>query len=812
MSKQTNLLGFLKRKELECATTSIAEDHIPEPSPPIHEHNTLGTHQIENEDLIFSLERDPGLRAPMWHHPIEKRNEIRRAYLKLKPYQPILRNFPYSGPEGHRRSFQSSWYKKFPDWLEYSLSKDAAFCFLCYLFADKPNPHTNTFTMIRFNNWKRVNEGKNCPFVTHVGGLSSIHNNSLRSKINLLNDRGHIRHAFVSQEEAQIRKNRLRLETTIDVVRLLTLQACPLRGHDESANSDNKGNFLEFRKAFSRYNDEVSRAIEHTSYNAQYIAPSIQKEILHIISTKVRNYIREEIGESKFCIMVDEARDETKREKMAIVLRFVDKKGLIKERFFDLVHVTDTSAATLKKEVCSVFTKHKLFVENLRGQGYDGASNMRGEWNGLQALFLADCPYAYYVHCFAHRLQLALVAASKEVSPVHQFFSNLNFIINIIGASLKRHDELQANKGAEIETLLFRGELETGRGANQIGTLKKAGDTRWGSHLQSIRSLLNMYSATVSVLEHIMVDKSYNSHQRGDADIALNLMISYEFMFLSHLMREILGITDILCQALQRKSQDIANALKLVSTTKSLIQNLREDRWKAFVEEVNLFCQKHDSLVPEMGVIYVARKGRARRQQNQNTVEHHFRVNVFYVTIDKQLQEINSRFNDKALGLLTLTSVLAPYDRYKNFDCEQICTLAEKYYPSDFTTQEKIHLRYQLQHFLCEVKGDDPTLRNLSILQEPCQCLAETGKSDVYFLIDRLIRLVLTLPVSTATTERAFSGMKVMKTRLRNKMEDDFLADSLVIYIEREISKSFSIESIVDDFKSLKDRRVLFSA
>ncbi|KAK9740787.1 hypothetical protein RND81_03G060100 [Saponaria officinalis] len=783
MSKQTNLLGFLKRKEPKCATTSIAEDHIPEPSPPIHEHNTLRTHQIENEDLIFSLERDPGLQAPMWHHPMEKRNEIRRAYLKLKPYQPILRNFPYSGPEGHRRSFQSSWYKKFPDWLEYSLSKDAAFCFLCYLFADKPNPHTNTFTIIGFNNWKRVNEGKNCPFVTHI---------------DLLNDRDHIRYAFVSQEEAQIRKNRLRLETTIDVVRLLTLQACPLRGYDESANLDNQGNFLEFRKAFARYNDEVSRAIEHTSYNAQYIAPSIQKEILHIISTKVRNYIREEIGESKFCIMVDEARDEAKREQMAIVLRFVDKKGLIKERFFDLVHVTDTSAATLKKEVCSVFTKHKLFVENLRGQGYDGASNMRGEWNGLQALFLADCPYAYYVHCFSHRLQLALVAASKEVSPVHQFFSNLNFIINIIGASPKRHDELQANKGVEIETLLFRGELETGRGANQFGTLKRAGDTRWGSHLQSIRSLLNMYSVTVSVLEHIMVDKSCNSHQRGDADIALNLMISYEFVFLSHLMREILGITDILCQALQRKSQDIANALKLVSTTKSLIQNLREDRWKAFVEEVNLFCQKHDIFT--------------RRQQDQNTVEHHFRVNVFYVTIDKQLQEINSRFNDKALGLLTLTSVLAPYDRYKNFDCEQIFTLAEKYYPSDFTTQEKIHLRYQLKHFHCEVKGDDPTLRNLSTLQELCQCLAETGKSDVYFLIDRLIRLVLTLPVSTATTERAFSGMKIMKTRLRNKMEDDFLADSLVIYIEREISKSFSVESNVDDFKSLKDRRVLFSA
>ena len=69
---------------------------------------------------------------------------------------------------------------------------------------------------------------------------------------------------------------------------------------------------------------------------------------------------------------------------------------------------------------------------------------MRGEWNGLQALFLNDCHYAYYVHCFAHRLQLALVAASKEVIPIHNFFSDLAFIANIVGASCKHHDELQA--------------------------------------------------------------------------------------------------------------------------------------------------------------------------------------------------------------------------------------------------------------------------------------------------------------------------------------------------------------------------------
>ena len=68
----------------------------------------------------------------------------------------------------------------------------------------------------------------------------------------------------------------------------------------------------------------------------------------------------------------------------------------------------------------------------MRGQGYDGASNMRGAWNGLQALFIRDCPYAYYVHCFAHRLQLTLVFAAKDVSVIWEFFSHLDNIVNIM--------------------------------------------------------------------------------------------------------------------------------------------------------------------------------------------------------------------------------------------------------------------------------------------------------------------------------------------------------------------------------------------
>ncbi|PWA48476.1 hypothetical protein CTI12_AA490610 [Artemisia annua] len=63
-------------------------------------------------------------------------------------------------------------------------------------------------------------------------------------------------------------------------------------------------------------------------------------------------------------------------------------------------------------------------------------------------------------------------------------------------------------------------------------------------------------------------------------------------------------------------------------------------------------------------------------------------------------------------------------------------------------------------------------------------------------------------PVSTATTERGFSEMKIFKNRLRNKMSDENLANSMVIYIEKEIADKFDSESIIEEFKGLKARIV----
>ena len=159
------------------------------------------------------------------------------------------------------------------------------------------------------------------------------------------------------------------------------------KGRDESSTSVNRRNFLEILDVVVLYDKKVVKMIAKTLKNMTYTSPQIQKEILHVFSMKVMNAIRKEIGDAKFCIIVDEARDESVREQMAVVLIFVDRDGFVRERFFGVVHVFDTVALTLKKEIYSLLSRYNLDIQNIRGQGYDGANNMRGESNVLASRF-----------------------------------------------------------------------------------------------------------------------------------------------------------------------------------------------------------------------------------------------------------------------------------------------------------------------------------------------------------------------------------------------------------------------------------------
>lgn len=136
---------------------------------------------------------------------------------------------------------------------------------------------------------------------------------------------------------------------------------------------------------------------------------------------------------------------------MSIILLFVDCKWIIREQFFDIVNVLHTKIKFLKMKYVRCLVNTNFYERIAYGWSYDGASNMCCACNGLQILFLQECPYVYYVHSFAHCLQIALVGAAEELQLCGDFFSVLINIVNFVGCSTKRITSLN-----ELEKLKLK--------------------------------------------------------------------------------------------------------------------------------------------------------------------------------------------------------------------------------------------------------------------------------------------------------------------------------------------------------------------
>ena len=81
------------------------------------------------------------------------------------------------------------------------------------------------------------------------------------------------------------------------------------------------------------------------------------------------------------------------------------------------------------------------------------------------------------------------------------------------------------------------------------------------------------------------------------------------------------------------------------------------------------------------------------------------------------------------------------------------------------------------------------------------QKMVETGKNNVYPLVYQLITLALILPIATTTVERAFSAMNIVKNQLRNRIGEQWMSDSLIVYIEKEFSDCVKNEDIMQRFQ-----------
>jgi hypothetical protein len=123
------------------------------------------------------------------------------------------------------------------------VSKDATFCFYCYLFrqeADHEKFGHVVFTKTGFNDLKHAYRG----FSGHVGGVSSCHNKARLCAEVFKNQRASITHKIDANTKTAKMLYEVRLTAALDVASFLIAQGHAFRSNDESVTSLNKENFL----------------------------------------------------------------------------------------------------------------------------------------------------------------------------------------------------------------------------------------------------------------------------------------------------------------------------------------------------------------------------------------------------------------------------------------------------------------------------------------------------------------------------------------------------------------------------------------
>lgn len=706
------------------------------------------------------------------------------------------------------RSFQKRWYSNNP-WLEYSAANDAMYCFSCRLFLSEEKFKSKTaWKMVGISRWKHAIEkiSEHSGSETHMTSMvrwNTYKKKTLKAAFDVSDTKGK------EERERDRLRNREILNRLIDITMHLARQGQAFRGDDETTSSENQGNFLELVKLFAQYDSVMNLHLDAVSKmktskkrpQVSLLSNRTQNDIITALGTYFRREIQKEIKDAEiYSILLDETTDVSHKEQVSFVVRYVHEME-IKERFIQVCNVDTTTGQELENVVLSLLQENGLEMKNMRGQGYDGAANMSGMYRGLQARIRTHNEKALYVHCKAHCLNLVLVESAKSSVHFVTFFNLVEKLYVFCTSSTKKHTAF-----LKCQQSVYPGQ--------RVVELQKLSDTRWACRERALKALQKVLKAVLKLLTDIS-ESDPPDLATGDAQMYLDA-INFEFLLCLEITTPVFQITALASDALQQKDLDHSTAYKVIDgVLDTLKTNRSEEEFKTIFENASQKAESLDIPIPTV----VPGQGRKRKVpahfQHSTTaakvshqfksVEEYYRIKVYYTFLDTMTQELHRRFKgdddrmptDRIIQSFHSLTVPANWVSSTNPEADQaIHTLFDLY----GVEEEKLKLELKVFHASFPIPSNDSMKVMLATLKE--------NRGQLIFpTLVQMIKTYATLPVSTATVERSFSKLKIIKNKLRSLCREDRLSDLLLLAIERDIQVSRS--EVIRIFKDMAPRRML---
>ena len=218
-------------------------------------------------------------------------------------------------------------------------------------------------------------------------------------------------------------KNRYHIKTLIELIIFCGRQEIALRGHDESDESENRGNFLELIEIINRHDPKFAERLRSLPDNVTYLSPTFQNEMANCISRNISDVIVKSVEESgMFSSLVDDTKDISVIQNICQLYCAILINPQNQSMDFNGIFQTDgLDAQSLVNCMTTALNDHISF-EKCIAQSYDGASLMNRDKGWVKKKIQEIIPHAIYVHCYVHRVNLVLVDVCKKEPIARDFF------------------------------------------------------------------------------------------------------------------------------------------------------------------------------------------------------------------------------------------------------------------------------------------------------------------------------------------------------------------------------------------------------
>ena len=496
---------------------------------------------------------------------------------------------------------------------------------------------------------------------------------------------------------------------------------------------------------------------EHMESNQVFKGTSktIQNELLDCMLEVCHETIMQEMKNADFiALMADETTDISDQSQLALVFRY-EINGQPHERFWGFFKPTGQNADAISD--CILNEINPLFkdkADKVIAQTFDGASVMSGATGGVQAKIKAHYPNAHFIHCYAHQLNLIMQRAASQNQSARVFFLDL--------AAFPAYFSRSPQRLSVLESVVAR-------------RIPSCSATRWNFKSRTVNVI---FENKESLKECLLELKQLPGNRTCHGAVGLRRYLEdAEFLYWLTFFSKLMPHVDILYNQLQSRFIDPVKARNAVSHFIDAVKKIRESTDQDHNETETLSKNKRRKL-----------EGRHIDAKE---------------VCDRITQEAHDRF--KSLSHLDVANLLNSVnfrDFSENFPQMEVDAAAQ-YYSTLDKNRLKTELRvlYERQDFRT-TEGAVPLL----------QLLISSNLQDTFYETMKLLKILVTTPMTTAEPERCFSSLARIKTFLRNTMSQERLTALAMLSIEKKMVKSLDgfNTKVIDKFCSRKERRMDF--